>query len=68
MMQDIWLGRILAVSQLTLVIVCGVLIALGHNSVITDLFILGGGSLFGSSIMSKLKSKPTTYQSSEDAQ
>jgi len=66
-MQDIWLGRILSLSQLTLVVVCGVLIALGHNSVITDLFILGGGSLFGSSIMSKLKLK-TTYQSSKDAQ
>jgi len=66
-MQDIWLGRILSLSQLALVCVCGVLIALGHNSVITDLFILGGGSLFGSSIMSKLKLK-TTYQSSKDAQ
>lgn len=65
-MQDVWLGRILSLSQLALVVVCSVLIALGHDSVITDLFILGGGSLFGSSIMSKLK--PTTYQSSEDAQ
>jgi len=65
-MQDVWIGRILTLSQLTLVVVCGVLIALGHNSVITDLFILGGGSLFGSSVISKLK--PTTYQSSEDAQ
>lgn len=59
-MQDIWLGRILSLSQLTLVIVCGVLIALGHNSIITDLFILGGGSLFGSSVVSKLKpSRPS---------
>jgi len=65
-MQDVWLARILSLSQLTLVVVCGVLIALGHNSVITDLFIVGGGSLFGSSVISRIK--PTTYQSSEDAQ
>ena len=65
-MQDVWLARILSLSQLTLVVVCGVLIALGHNSVITDLFIVGGGSLFGSSVINRIK--PTTYQSSEDAQ
>jgi len=67
-MQDVWLARILSLSQLALVCVCGVLIALGHNSVITDLFILGGGSLFGSSVVSKLKLKTATYQSSKDAQ
>lgn len=52
-MTDKWIPRILALGQLGLIAVCGALIALGHNSVITDLFIAAGGSLIGSSVISK---------------
>ena len=52
-MTDKWVPRILALGQLGLIAVCGVLIALGHNSVITDLFIAAGGSLIGSSVITK---------------
>jgi hypothetical protein len=59
-MTDIWIPRILTIGQLGLIVVCGVLIALGHNSVITDLFIAAGGSLVGSSIIGKALGKTTT--------
>jgi hypothetical protein len=69
MATDLWIPRILAIGQLVLLAVCGSLIALGHDSVITDLFIAAGGSLVGSSVISKVKSsKGLPYQSSEDAQ
>lgn len=53
-MTDVWLGRIFAVGQIALMAICGALIALGHNSVITDLFLAAGGSLIGSSVVGKL--------------
>lgn len=52
-MADIWIPRILALGQLGLIVVCGVLIALGHNSTVTDLFLAAGGALVGSSVFSR---------------
>lgn len=58
-MTDVWIGRIFACGQIALMGVCGALIALGHNSVITDLFLASGGALIGSSVYSKLKASVT---------
>lgn len=56
-MTDVWIGRIFAAGQIILMVVCGALIALGRNSLITDLFIAAGGSLVGSSVIGKVCSK-----------
>jgi len=69
MVTDIWLPRILAIGQLVLLAVCGTLIALGHNSVITDLFIAAGGALVGSSVINKVRtSKGPPWPSTTAAQ
>jgi hypothetical protein len=52
MTTDIWLPRILAISQVVLLACCAALIALGHDSTITNLFAAGAGSLIGSSVIS----------------
>lgn len=44
-------------AQVVVVVVCGVLIALGHNSTITDLFIAVCGSIAGTGLWSAVKGK-----------
>ena len=48
---DIWLPRILAIGQVVLLAACAALIALGHDSTITNLFAAGSGSIIGTSII-----------------
>lgn len=58
-MTDIWLPRILAVGQILLLVCSAALIALGHNSIITDLFCAGSGGLLASSVISSSYKKIT---------
>lgn len=46
-------------SQALVVVVCGVLVALGKDSVITDLFMAGSGSILGVGIWQSVKSNKT---------
>lgn len=46
-------------SQALVVVVCGVLIALGKDSIITDLFMAGAGSILGVGIWQSVKSNKT---------
>ena len=45
MVTDCWLPRLYVLGQVVLVVVCGVLVALGKDTLITDLFIAAGGGL-----------------------
>lgn len=51
-MQDCWIPRLTLVSQVVLLSVCAVLIALGHDSMITDLFCAGAGATLGTHVIS----------------
>lgn len=59
--NDCWLPRLYVLGQVAVVAVCGVLIALGKDSVITDLFCAAGGGLILTGgyqkIVEKLKAK-----------
>lgn len=64
-MQDCWLPRLYVLGQVALVVVCGVLIGLGRDSVITDLFCAAGGGLVlteGYRKLSQRLSKSTTTE------
>jgi hypothetical protein len=56
-MADPWIARLYIVAQIVALGVCGALVALGHNSAITDIFIAASASLLGTSAYTKLKSK-----------
>lgn len=66
---DVWLPRILAVGQVVLLVCCAALIALGHDSTITNLFAAGSGSIIGTSIVGaaykKLSSRVKDTKSSD---
>ena len=53
--MDVWIARLSLIGQSVVFGVCGLLIALGHDSVITDLFCAAGGALVASSVLAKLK-------------
>lgn len=44
-MQDCWLPRLYVIAQVVVLVVCGALIGIGKDSVITDLFCAGAGGL-----------------------
>lgn len=46
-MQDCWLPRLYVIGQMLIVGVCGALLALGRDSLITDLFLAASGSILG---------------------
>jgi hypothetical protein len=46
---DLWIPRLYILAQIVALVVCGVMICLGHNSVITDVFIGASASLLGTS-------------------
>jgi hypothetical protein len=58
-MKDIWLPRLYILGEIALLIVTGTLIALGHNSTITDLFCVAGGGLTAHSFITKAGRTPT---------
>lgn len=53
MTQDCWIPRITLLSQLVLLVVCAVLIGLGHDSIITDLFCAGSGGILATGLLAK---------------
>jgi hypothetical protein len=66
---DPWIARLYVIAQIVALGVCGALVALGHNSSITDIFIASSASLLGTSGYKALKGKSgPPYQSTEDAQ
>jgi hypothetical protein len=58
-MTDTWIARLYVLGEIVMFVTTGVLIALGHDSVITDLFCVAGGGLTGHSLLSKV-GKTTT--------
>jgi len=54
-MNDIWIPRLYVLGQVAAMGICGVLIALGKDTVITDIFLATSGSLLGTSVASKVK-------------
>lgn len=55
-MNDVWLPRLYLGAQVLLMLVCGSLIALGKDSIITNLFCAAGGGLIFTSGAQKLNS------------
>lgn len=53
-MPDIWIPRLYVLGQVAALAICGALIALGKDTVITDIFLAAAGSLLGTSAASKL--------------
>jgi membrane protein DedA with SNARE-associated domain len=54
-MTDIWIPRLYVLGQVAALAICGALIALGKDTVITDIFLATAGSLLGTSAAVKLK-------------
>lgn len=44
-MTDIWIPRLYIMAQIIVVAICGALVCLNHDSVVTDLFLAAGGGL-----------------------
>jgi hypothetical protein len=59
-MTDPWIGRLYVIAQIVALGVCGLLVALGHNNAITDIFIASSASLLGTSGYKALKGNSTT--------
>ena len=57
---DIWLPRILSIGQVVLLVACAALIALGHDSTITNLFAAGAGSIIGTNVVTAAYKKLST--------
>lgn len=55
--MDVWIARLSLIGQGVVFVTCGVLIALGHDSVITDLLCAAGGGLVASSVLARLSNK-----------
>jgi predicted lysophospholipase L1 biosynthesis ABC-type transport system permease subunit len=54
---DPWIARLYVIAQIVALSVCGVLVALGRDSAITDIFIASAGALLGTSGYTALKGK-----------
>jgi exosome complex RNA-binding protein Rrp42 (RNase PH superfamily) len=66
-----WNKLVILASQCVVVIVLGVCVALGHDSVMTDALLAVSGSLAGTGLYAQvkvIKANVTTYKSTEDAQ
>lgn len=61
-MSDLTVKCVTIGAQVVVVIVCGVLIGLGKNSVITDVFIAVCGSLAGTGLWNTIKGKVPAIQ------
>jgi hypothetical protein len=62
-MSDLWIPRLYVLGQIAALVVTGILIALGEDSVITDVFCAAAGSLLGTAAYTRLtqgKSAPKT--------
>jgi hypothetical protein len=58
-MTDCWIPRITLIGQIVLLCVCGALISLGRDSIITNLFAAGSGGLLSSTILTGAHKKLT---------
>jgi hypothetical protein len=68
-MTDLWIPRLYVLGQIAALVVCGSLLAIGKDSVITDVFLASAAALLGTSGYAALvKGKAPPYQSSEDSQ
>ena len=49
MKTNVWIPRLYVIGQIAALVVCGALLALGKDSVITDVFLASSGALLGTS-------------------
>lgn len=64
-MTDIWLPRMYLMAEVALLIVSGILICLGHDSTVTDLFCASGGALTAHTLVTKLRTPSVTSPTSD---
>jgi glycopeptide antibiotics resistance protein len=58
-MTDLWIPRLYVLGQIAALVVCGALLALGKDSVITDVFLASAGALLGTAAYTRLtRGKP----------
>jgi glycopeptide antibiotics resistance protein len=53
-MADLWLPRLYVLGQIAALVVCGALLAIGKDSVITDVFLASSGALLGTSAYARM--------------
>ena len=66
-MNDIWIPRLYVLGQVVALGVCGVLLALGKDSVITDVFLAAAGSLLGTAGYTRLAQRTTGSTAPRDS-
>jgi hypothetical protein len=61
-MTDLWIPRLYVLGQIAALVVCGALLALGKDSVITDVFLASAAALLGTAGYTRLTQgkTPTT--------
>lgn len=59
-MTDLWIPRLYVLGQVAVLISCAVLIGLGRDSIITDLFCAGSGALLGTAAYTRLTQGKST--------
>ena len=58
-MGDMWIARLYVLGQIAALVVCGALLAIGKDTVITDVFLAAAGSLLGTSAYTRLVQRST---------
>ena len=51
--MDKWIGRLVILGQVVVIIVCGALIGLGRDSLITDMFLAASGGLITAGVLAR---------------
>ena len=58
--MDKWIGRLAILGQVCVVVVCGALVGLGRDSLITDMFLAAGGGLITAGVLARAKARVDT--------
>jgi hypothetical protein len=51
--MDKWIGRLAVLGQIGVVLVCGALVGLGRDSLITDMFLAASGGLITAGVLAR---------------
>jgi glycopeptide antibiotics resistance protein len=62
-MTDLWIPRLYVLGQIAALVVCGALLAIGKDSVVTDVFLASSGALLGTAAYTRMTQGKTTKPS-----
>ena len=66
-MGDMWIARLYVLGQIAALVVCGALLAIGKDSVITDVFLASAGALLGTAGYTRLAQRTTGSTAPRDS-